>query len=771
MHLSLGAYPQQESERFVQAEVVWSSVHSQDVRSQGIAWEDGIWKGPAHWQGPLATGEVKRLREAGAQVTILIDDLTAYYQQRNREARAEAAIQNTGCAVDSFYGLPWPDPQGFTLGSMGGYFTLEEIYAHLDTMASRFPNLITARSAIDTFQTHEGRPIYYVKISDNPGTNEGEPAVLLTALHHAREPASASQLIYFMYSLLEGYASNPAIQWLVDHTEIYIIPCVNPDGYYYNQQQFPLGGGMWRKNRRNNGNGIFGVDLNRNYGLHWGYDNTGSSGNPSSQVYRGPGPFSEPETRAVRALCLSDTFLIALNYHTYSNLLIYPWGFAADTLTPDSTYYESLAREMTRHNHYVYGTGDQTVGYIVNGDSDDWMYGDSSKNKILAMTPEVGSPQQGFWPPASDILGLCRQTRWMNLITLLAVHSYAVFSHVPPLGLTGSTGYLHYGITPLGLQNDSAYVQFFSLSPLLSIDTTRRAYGMNGTAATYDDSVSYAVSGSPSPGTLLQYGVQRQFGMYVMTDTYEVRTGIPATLFTETFANTAAWNTGSWGLTSSTFHSAPYSITESPAGPYPNSQTFLLTLTNPIDLTNASEAWLSFWARWHLESNYDYVYVEVKEDGASTWQPLCGGDMVQNATIPGYTGHQDAWTKQVLALTDWTGHQINLRFRFESDPYVQDDGFYLDDVSVLSFTSTPTHIAPQRSDRLKVWARGHLITGIKPPTAGHLILTNITGQTVAQRTVDAGRHFRWNVAIPAGVYVVTFQGKDETHAALLTITR
>src|SRR5690606_2209606 len=117
-------------------------------------------------------------------------------------------------------------------------------------------------------------------ISDQPDVDQDEPEVLYDALHHAREPASLSQLIFYMWYLLENYGTNDEVTYLVDSTEMYFVPCVNPDGYVYNWNNHPTGGGMWRKNRRVNGNGTFGVDLNRNYGHEWGYNNTGSSPDP-----------------------------------------------------------------------------------------------------------------------------------------------------------------------------------------------------------------------------------------------------------------------------------------------------------------------------------------------------------------------------------------------------------------------------------------------------------------------------------------------------------
>ena len=96
-------------------------------------------------------------------------------------------------------------------------------------------------------------------------------------------------LIYFMQYILSQYGTDPEITCLINNRELYFVPCANPDGYVYNQTTNPNGGGFWRKNRRNNGDGTFGVDLNRNFDYNWGFDNNGSSPITSSEVYRGPG--------------------------------------------------------------------------------------------------------------------------------------------------------------------------------------------------------------------------------------------------------------------------------------------------------------------------------------------------------------------------------------------------------------------------------------------------------------------------------------------------
>ena len=146
-----------------------------------------------------------------------------------------------------------PHVTGFDFGSMGGYYTFAEIEADLDEMFSLYPNLITQKFSIGT--SIEGRTIWAVKISDNPNMSENEPAVGFDALVHAREPQSMATQMYFMWYLLENYGTDSEATYLINNREIYCVPCFNPDGYEYNRQTDPNGGGYWRKNRRNNGGG------------------------------------------------------------------------------------------------------------------------------------------------------------------------------------------------------------------------------------------------------------------------------------------------------------------------------------------------------------------------------------------------------------------------------------------------------------------------------------------------------------------------------------
>ncbi len=366
---------------------------------------DHIRRGQNYFDVVLDEKEIEILQSSGMHYQILIDDVVTDYL--NKTAMSPAELKTLEKAMKERYSI-----EGFGFGSMGGFYTFDEVVAELDSMRLLYPNLMSVRQSIGT--SSEGRDLWMVKISDNPDINEQEPEILYDAVHHAREPESMMVLMYFMYYLLENYGSDPEVTDLVDSREFYFIPIVNPDGYVYNQFTDPNGGGMWRKNRRDNGDGTFGVDLNRNYGYEWGHDNSGSSPNPSDNTYRGTAPFSEPEIQAVRDFCLSHDFKLNLSYHCHGDWLLYPWGYAEHLLTPDSTIFIDLATDMTQFNNYVYGTIWQTLNYIGNGGAFDWMYGEQTlKNKIISMTPEVGP---AFWPSQSQIFPLAQENVYPNLV-------------------------------------------------------------------------------------------------------------------------------------------------------------------------------------------------------------------------------------------------------------------------------------------------------------------------------------------------------------------
>lgn len=396
--------------KYYRVQIFTNDAGLQRLAAAGVGFDHGEYKKDAWFISEFSGNELNIIKQSGYPYKVLISDMSAYYVSRNNIAETEPTEdQPLSCST---YAIP----ANFKYGSMVGFYTYKEMLAALDSMKLKFPNLITLRKRVSSSTTAEGRPLYYVKISDHPGIDENEPEILYTALHHAREPESVTQLIFYMWYLLENYTKDPFIKSLVDSTEMYFIPCVNPDGYIYNQSTNPQGGGLWRKNRRDNGSGSYGVDLNRNYGYKWAYDNSGSSPYKWDETYRGPGAFSEPETQMVRDFCRTHSFYFSLNHHTYANALIFPYGYKANTYTPDSALYRQYATRLAQCNSFITGTVNQTLGYLANGDSNDWMYGDqTSKTKIFALTPETGNSIDGFWPRKSRIIPLAQANVDMNL--------------------------------------------------------------------------------------------------------------------------------------------------------------------------------------------------------------------------------------------------------------------------------------------------------------------------------------------------------------------
>ncbi len=347
----------------------------------------------------LSENDLNKISSLGFSYTILIENWSSYYNSLPQLSNEEKDIFLTESQRDF-------NVDGFGFGSMGGYYTFAEIAANLDSMYAQYPNIITQKYSIGTSQ--QSRTIWAVKISDNPNTNENEIKVGYDALVHAREPQSMASMMYYMWYLLQNYGTDPEVTYLVNNREMYFVPCFNPDGYEYNHTTDPNGGGMWRKNRRANGDGTFGVDLNRNFGFAWGYDNNGSSPIPGDETYRGPSAFSEPESQAIRNLALLKNYKTHFNLHSYQNAFLYPWGYI-NQQTPDSTTYREFASDMAGYNGFTYGTSGEILGYKSNGTVRDWMYGEQTvKQKTFGYTVEIGSSSDGFWPPQSRIFPLAQ---------------------------------------------------------------------------------------------------------------------------------------------------------------------------------------------------------------------------------------------------------------------------------------------------------------------------------------------------------------------------
>jgi hypothetical protein len=554
---------------------------------------------PEHQPGArvtvIGTSADKAWLEAqGYQVDYLLPDASRFFA-----ARAEAAGALT----------------------MGGFRTLSEIWTAVDSLVSGYPSVVSSKRLIGT--THQGRPIYAIRISDNPEVDEGEPAVLFTGLHHAREPIGPHIVIYTMQQLPSLYGVDSDITALVNGRELWFIPVINPDGYAYNESTNPTGGGLWRKNRRNNGDGTFGVDLNRNYGYQWGFDDVGSSPSTGSDTYRGPGSFSEPETQAIQNFCLAyPNIRIALNYHSFSNLLLYPWGFEV-SYTPDHTLFAAIADSAVTLNGYT-----PTPGwglYLTNGDSDDWMYGIPG---ILSYTPEVGSspnvpPYDGFWPSPSRIAPLTLENYPVNIFMASIADE--------PRRLLPPDAPLWDSIVVVG--SDSISLWWHPADTLVN--------------------------------TPVSYDVKELFGPAQVPDGFE--------------AGTASWSLDKFARSSAKAYSGIYSLFSDP-GDYASA---FATAREPLAIDSSDT--LRFWINYAIETGWDYAYVEVSTDGGITYYPIPGNITTVdnphgNNLGHGITDSSLGWVLAEFSLSDFAGQQANVRFAYRTDAAVRGSGVYLDNV-------------------------------------------------------------------------------------------
>jgi hypothetical protein len=466
-------------------------------------------------------GKIHILDKLGLKYTIRHTDLESFYASR--------------LSVDL--------TRDFENGSMGGYFTLNEAIEFIDDLILEYPDLISSKISIG--QSLEGRDIWMIRMSDNPNLDEDEPEILYTGLHHSREPMSYMNLLYFMKWLCENYSNDQQIENLLANRELYFVPIVNPDGLVYNQFYAPNGGGLQRKNgletcTNNNNDDLWdGVDLNRNYGLQWGHDNEGSSPDGCNQTYRGNSPFSEPETNAIKTLVENHDFKIALNYHSFSNILIYPFGWDYNLFPPEEDYeiFTEFGQEMTKFNGYEIGTGPELL-YPVNGEACDWMYGEHG---IIAYTPEVGSFVDGFWPETDRIVPLAEDNLHPNkFVAIAAGPMYEMNVNVDQGPYESGNEYsIHMSISNKGLSNSAGdLILNINSTPEIILET--EYINLNQLASREEiiltDLFNFSINPNVISGTLgsISFILQDDEGIEYVED-IDILVGIPINIINQTF--------------------------------------------------------------------------------------------------------------------------------------------------------------------------------------------------------------------------------------------
>ena len=339
------------------------------------------------------------ITRTGAQVlaerggTATVEATGAQAEQLRGKGLVLQHRENVGQVLDRI--RPAGEPGDFPPDDRG-YHTYDETNAELDAAVRDHPGTAAKTSIGKTF---EGRDIPAVKISDNADRDEDEPEVLFDCNQHAREHLTTEMCLRIVNRFTDG-TDDPAIRDMVDNHEIWVVPMVNVDGSVHDVATGQYQG--WRKNRQGPG-----TDLNRNWGHEWACCG-GSSDDPQDETYHGTGPFSAPATDALKRFVDSrvvdgrQQIKTNIDFHTYSELVMWPFGYTQDQVTDGMTReeYDRFARvgtEIADTNGY---TPQQSSGlYITDGDILDWEW---ARHKILGFTLEMYPKEggiDGFYPP------------------------------------------------------------------------------------------------------------------------------------------------------------------------------------------------------------------------------------------------------------------------------------------------------------------------------------------------------------------------------------
>ncbi|MDI5887259.1 M14 family zinc carboxypeptidase [Flavobacterium yafengii] len=738
----------------------------------GVDLDCGIVNTATYIQLELSDYELGKIKSAGLKYKVVIEDLTKLYSERAQKDMPQAQsnllrekkssktnkslsiknviIGNIGQQNDCSE-INFVTPTNFTIPStFGGCLTNNGMIAELDKMQQMYPNLISVKANISPSNqlTHQGRPIYYVKISDNPSVNETEPNVLYTGMTHSREVSSMMNTIYYMWYLLENYYSDPFIKSIVDNTEMYFVPVANPDGLSWNETIAPTGGGMQRKNLRPgicdagttaSSNNTRGVDLNRNYGYYYGL--VGSSTVLCDNTYRGTAAFSEPETQMMRDFVLTKNFKTALNHHAYSNLLPHPINGKSGVLTGRENEFAKLSHDMTQYNRYVYGPAPGIL-YAASGDASDWMTGGvndgtgstgSGKN-TLSLSPENGSlAEGGFWPSPINITAIAKRALRMNLIAAYYAGKYAKFHDLTQSSITSLNSNLTFGIERLG-QTTANYT--LTVTPVSSnIVSITSPTVQTGMTVLEQRNVTAAIQLAPGilPNQKIEYKISLSNGDYILYEANFIKYYQPTVLFSDNpDANLLSkWTQagGTW-VNSTSAYSGTRSITDASTVAYANNLNKTLTTATTSNLSGATKVLVQYYAKWDLERNFDLVQMQGSTNGTN-WTPLCGTytkptsttetnphatksstNNFQNTAGAGgvlYDGNQmGKWVMEEIVidasnnsfLVGATAARFRLYMRSDSsnntDGYTTTfDGFYIDDfkvIKILDLSAAPVAI-------------------------------------------------------------------------------
>ncbi|MDD3143498.1 MAG: M14 family zinc carboxypeptidase [Candidatus Cloacimonetes bacterium] len=590
------------------------------------------------------------------------------------------------------------------------YYTITQYNQFMQDTAAQYPG-ICSLSQIGT--SVQGRPLYFLKITDNPALEEAEPEFKYISSIHGDEVVGYDMCIRLIQLLTSQYGSDTRITNLVNGTEIWICPMLNPDGFVLGQRF-----------------NAAGIDLNRNYPMPFGGDQ-----HPDGSAWA-------PENIAVMDFGNGHSFVLSANFHGGALVANYPWDYT-HALAPDNDLLIEAALTYTRHNLPMYNSTEFDQGitngaawYVITGSMQDWNYGFTD---CMDITMEIGNNK---WPPASQlptfwaqnqesmlsymefvhrgIHGLVTSPAGSPLPATITVQGNAKVMHTDPavgdfhrLLLPGTytvtaaaAGYLPQ-TAQITVPASGSVEHNFVLDAAQAVDLIGQirdieGFGIPGLSvsidtqpagnATADAQGCFVFSGIPegqyhitfSSGSQLVH--EQDFLLTVASNRLVFVRIETQQSFSDPCESIANWTaSGSWAAVT---HLGESVITDSPSGNYSNNSFRTLTITNPISLQNITEPTLSFKTVYDLESGYDFVLVQASTS-TSNWTEL--GRI---------SGTQADWQDFSYSLEQFAGQSVYIRFALDSDWSVNGDGIYLNDITVAGIGADQIVFGDVDSDRL-----------------------------------------------------------------------
>ncbi|XP_036282915.1 carboxypeptidase A4 isoform X1 [Pipistrellus kuhlii] len=334
------------------------------------------------------------LNSQGLDYSVTIEDLQALLDKEDEEMQHNKEQERSG---NNF--------------NYGAYHSLEAIYQEMDSIAGDFPDLA---NRVKIGHSFEGRSMYVLKFSTGKGSRR--PAMWLNAGIHSREWISPATAMWTARKIVSDYGKDPAVTSILEKTDIFLLPVANPDGYVYTHTKNRL----WRKTRSVHPRSrCVGVDANRNWNAS--FAGKGASGNPCSEVYHGPHANSEVEVKSVvDFIQRHGNFKCFIDVHSYSQLLMYPYGYTGKE-APDADELDEVARRAAKALASPFGTqyhvgSISTTVYPASGSSVDWAYDNGIKYAFTFELRDTG--HYGFLLPADQIIPTAEET-WLGLKTIM----------------------------------------------------------------------------------------------------------------------------------------------------------------------------------------------------------------------------------------------------------------------------------------------------------------------------------------------------------------